>query len=43
MATYNWKLWDNFTAAAEELGLELRSKDGGCVYIEVPEEIRQKF
>ena len=43
MATYNWKLWDNFTAAAEELGLELRSTDGGCVYIDVPEDIRQKF
>jgi hypothetical protein len=43
MATYNWQLWDNFTAAAEELGLELRSKDGGCVYIDVPEEIREKF
>jgi hypothetical protein len=43
MATYNWQLWDNFTAAAEELGLELRSTDGGCVYMDVPEEIRQKF
>jgi hypothetical protein len=43
MATYNWQLWDNFTAAAEELGLELRSTDGGCVYIGVPEEIREKF
>ena len=43
MAIYNWELWDNFTAAAEELGLELRSQDGGCVYIDVPEEIRQKF
>ena len=43
MAVYNWQLWDNFTAAAEELGLELRSTDGGCVYIDVPEEIRQKF
>jgi hypothetical protein len=43
MATYNWQLWDNFTAAAEELGFELSSKDGGCVYIDVPEDIRQKF
>ncbi len=41
--TYNWQLWDNFTAAAEELGFELRSLDGGCVYIDVPEDIRQKF
>jgi hypothetical protein len=40
---YNWTLWDNFTAAAEELGLELRSQDGGCVYIDVPEEVRKKF
>jgi hypothetical protein len=40
---YNWTLWDNFVSAAEELGLELYSKDGGCVYIEVPENIRQKF
>lgn len=40
---YNWQLWDNFTAAAEELNLELRSKDGGCVYMEVPEEVRKKF
>lgn len=40
---YNWELWDNFTAAAEELGLELRSKDGGCVYVDVPEDIRQRF
>jgi hypothetical protein len=43
LATYNWQLWDNFTAAAEELGFELKSKDGGCVYIDVPEDIRQKF
>jgi len=41
--TYNWILWDNFEAAAEELGLELRSQTGGCVYMEVPENIRQKF
>ena len=40
---YNWQLWDNFVEAAEELNLELRSKDGGCVYIEVPEDIRKKF
>jgi hypothetical protein len=43
LAVYNWQLWDNFTAAAEELGLELRSTDGGCVYIDVPKEISQKF
>ena len=43
MATYNWQLWDNFQQAAVSLGLELRSKDGGCVYMEVPEETRQKF
>lgn len=41
--TFNWTLWDNFTAAADELGLELRSKDGGCVYMDVPEEVRKKF
>lgn len=40
---YNWQLWDNFTEAAKELGFELRSKDGGCVYIDVPEQIHQKF
>jgi hypothetical protein len=40
---YNWTLWNNFVAAAEELNLELRSKDGGCVYMAVPEEIRKKF
>ena len=40
---YNWKLWDNFVAAAEELNLELCSRDGGCVYMEVPEQVRQKF
>ena len=43
MATYNWQLWDNFQQAAVSLELELRSKDGGCVYMVVPEEIRQKF
>jgi hypothetical protein len=41
--TYNWELWDAFEGAAEDLGLELHSKDGGCVYMEVPEDIRQKF
>ena len=41
--TYNWQLWDNFEAAAKELNLELRSQDGGCVYMDVPEDIRQKF
>ena len=41
--SYNWQLWDNFEAAAEELGLELRSKDGGCVYMAVPEDIQKKF
>lgn len=41
--TYNWTLWDNFQAAAKELNLELRSQDGGCVYMEVPEPVRQKF
>lgn len=40
---YNWQLWDNFEAAARELGLELRSKDGGCVYMDVPKDIRDKF
>jgi hypothetical protein len=40
---YNWQLWNNFISAAEELGLELRSQDGGCVYIEVPKDISQKF
>ena len=43
MSVYNWTLWDNFVSAAEELELELYSKDGGCVYIEVPENIRKKF
>ena len=41
--TYSWQLWDNFTAAGKELDLELRSIDGGCVYMEVPEHIRQRF
>ena len=41
--TYNWELWDAFEGAAEDLGLELYSKSGGCVYMEVPEDIRQKF
>lgn len=41
--TYNWSLWNNFVQAAEELNLELRSLDGGCVYVEVPEDIREKF
>ena len=40
---YNWELWDNFQAAAEELGLELKSKDGGCVYVDVPKDISDKF
>lgn len=43
MTVYNWKLWDNFVGAAEELGLELHSQDGGCVYIEVPKNIQEKF
>lgn len=41
--TYNWQLWDNFVAAAQELELELVSKDGGCVYMDVPKDIRDKF
>lgn len=41
--SYNWELWDNFVEAAKELDLELKSKDGGCVYMAVPEDIRQKF
>lgn len=40
---YNWQLWNNFISAAEELGLELRSQDGGCVYVDVPKDISQKF
>jgi hypothetical protein len=43
MAKYNWTLWNNFVQAAEELDIELVSTDGGCVYMEVPEDIRQKF
>lgn len=41
--TYNWQLWDNFVKASEVLGMELRSKDGGCVYIDVPKDIHDKF
>jgi hypothetical protein len=40
---YNWQLWTNFVKAAEELDLTLRSLDGGCVYIDVPEDVRNKF
>ena len=43
MKSYNWQLWANFESAAEELGFELVSQDGGCVYMQVPEEIRKKF
>lgn len=40
---YNWELWDNFVAAADKLDIELVSRDGGCVYMDVPDDIREKF
>ena len=33
---YNFQLYKNWCDAALKLGLELRSKDGGCIYMEDP-------
>lgn len=41
--TYNWQLWDNFEQAVQDLGLQLHSQDGGCVYVQVPEVVRRRF
>jgi hypothetical protein len=45
---YNWQLWDNFQGAAQDLNFELWAQDsslfpGSCVYMQVPEDIRQRF
>lgn len=40
---FNWKLWDNFVAAAEELNLPLECVSGRCVRIVLPEPAKGRF
>ena len=40
---FNWQLWDNFVAAAEELNLPLESISGRCVKIVLPPEVADRF
>jgi hypothetical protein len=37
---YNWKLYDDFLAAAEECGITISSQDGGCLHLDLPKEIK---
>lgn len=40
---YNFKLYKDFSDAALELDIELRSLDGGCIYLELPNDLNQRF
>jgi len=40
---YNWKLYKDFCDAALELGIKLDSKDGGCIYLELPNDLNCRF
>ena len=40
---FNWQLWDNFVAAAEELNLPLVSNSGRCVRIALPGGLDDRF
>ena len=39
---YNWKLYQDFVAAAEECGVEIVSKDGSCLVLNLPRNITDR-
>lgn len=43
MKKYNWALYDAWCQTAQELGIALRSKNGGAVYMDLPKEIDKHF
>jgi len=40
---YNFKLYEDFCDAARELGIELNSRDGGCIYLVLPMDLNKRF
>lgn len=40
---YNFKLYEDFCEVAEELGIELKSRDGGCIYLVLPNDLNKRF
>ena len=43
MGKYNFELYHNFCAAAEELGLELDDSDARCFRVKVPKQVGDRF
>ena len=43
MSMYNFKLYQDFCDVATELDIELQSKDGGCIYLVLPNNLNQVF
>jgi hypothetical protein len=40
---YNFKLYEDFCDAAKELDIELQSKDGGCIYLVLPDQLNSRY
>lgn len=40
---YNFKLYKDFCDAALELDIKLQGRDGGCIYLELPNNLNQRF
>ena len=40
---YNFKLYKDFCDAARELDIQLRSRDGGCIYLELPNDLNRRY
>ena len=41
--TYNFGLYHDFCSVAEELGIELHSKNGSCIYLVLPHNLNQRY